>query len=260
MAIDYTLGPDEILVQLINVENNRNFKITDLDLSSVSIAPDPVSGRPAYNNVRTSIGVAAATGSGYKGGVTVKYNRVPLRSVFPTTDAADVRYPVSSDQHQLNSRVNLVDILADINAKYAINIRAEDVFDVPLPVFKGPPPYDPAYVRLEMQAGSKVFHGGINLRIMPDDWDLAGLTYTEMNGLEYPDYSEPSPIPADWTAIDNQINLIASQGFWNYVTQDPGDGTTPASASALASFNTIDTTIMQIAAEGAFNYQPQSVS
>lgn len=256
MTIDYTKSPDEILVQLINDENSRTFTTADLDLTNVAIAPDPISGRETFNNTRTSIGVAAADNSGYIGGVTVTYNRVPVRDVFKSTDPLSTRYPTSNDSYTLGDRTQLVDILPDINAKHSINITPSDVFDVPLPVFTGPPPYDPAYVRLEIAGIHKVFFGGINLRILPNDWALSNLQYVELGGLFYPTTTDPSPVPQTWTDIDNQIIKIAAEGYFQYVTEDPGDGTTPPSASALASFAAIDTQFTSLGSSGAWNYQP----
>jgi hypothetical protein len=214
MAIDFTKAPDEVIVQLINEENSRHFTVADLDLTNIAIAPDPVSNRPAFNNVRTSLSVAAAALSGYTGDVTIKYNRVAVRQVFPTEDPEDTRYPNSSDSYQLGERVNLIDLLAEINAKYSINIRPVDIFDMPLPQFEGPPPYDPAYVRLEMQGTSKVFLGGINLRILPNDWDLGEMQYSEMNGLTYPSYAAQPPGMATWQEVGEQLDLMQTPGYW----------------------------------------------
>lgn len=214
MAIDYTKSPDEIIVQLINDENNRNFTVADLDLTNIAVAPDPVAGRETFNNVRTSARVAAVPGSGYMNQVNITFNRVHLRNVFPNSDTSDVRYVTDTDGgYQKNDRVNLSDILPDINAKYGINIRPEDIFDQALPAFDGPPPsggWPPTYVRLEMVAGSKVFTGGVNIQILPNDWDLNNMQTTELNGIYYPSYD----VPASWTGLDNNVNTMASPGYF----------------------------------------------
>lgn len=213
MAIDYTKSPDEIIVQLINDENNRNFTIADLDLTNVAVAPDPVSGRQPFNNVRTSVNVVAVPGSGYWNQVNVKYNRVHLRTVFPNSDSTDVRYATSTDSYQKQDRVNLSDLLPEINAKYGINIRAQDIFDLALPTFDGPPPeggWPATYVRLEMQANSKVFAGGIQIQILPNDWDLNNMQTTELNGLYYPSYD----VPDSWTNMHNLVSTMATPGYF----------------------------------------------
>lgn len=256
MTTDYTKSPDEILVQLINDENGRNFSITDLDLLNIAIAPDPVSGRESYNNSRTSIGVFAADGSGYKGNVGITYNRVPVRDVFGTTDDISVRYPNSEDGYKLQDRVNLVDLIPEINSRHAINLQPSDVFDIALPTFDGPPPYDPKYARLEIAGLHKVFFGGINIRVLPNDWDLNNMQYTELNGLVYPNDQPPSPVPQAWTDIANQFSLLGTNGGWNYTTKDPGDGTTPPSSQALAAFAAIDNQFQVLGTNGGWNYQP----
>lgn len=255
MTIDYTKSPDEILVQLINDENNRSFTVDQLDLLNIAIAPDPVNGREPFNNSRTSIGVFAADGSGYFGDVTVKYNRVPVREVFLTNDPESVRYPISFDTYKLNGRVNLVDLIPEINSRHAINLQPEDVYDIPLPTFdEAPPPHDPKYALLEIAGVHKVFFGGINLRIVPSDWDLNNMQYSELNGLNYP--VEASPVPQTWTDIDNQFIALGASGGWNYLTKDLGDGTTPPSEQALAAFNAIDNQFQSLSISGGWNYQP----
>jgi hypothetical protein len=234
MATDFTKSANEVIVQLINDENGRNFSVDDLDLNSLAIAPDPVSGRDYFNNVRTSLKVNAIAQSGYVGEVGITYNRVHLRDVFPTTDAVSVRYPVSSDSYTLGNAVNLSDFLDAVSAKHAINITPSDIFDMPLPTFEGPPPYDPAYVRLEMQGGHKVFVGGVYLRVLPNGWDLNSLQYTELNGLMYPNDSPETPVPQAWLDVKSQLTYLG-RNDWNYQTKDPGDGTTPLSLSAFNS-------------------------
>ena len=257
MAIDYTQSPDDVLVALINEENDRTFTVADLVLHNLAIAPDPVSGRDAFNNVRTALRVDAAQNSGYINGVDITYNRVNLRDVFPNNDPPSVRYPVSTDAgYVLGERTNLVDILPDVNTRYGINIQASDVFDNVLPTFEGPPPYDPAFIRLELMAGHKVFIGGINLRILPNDWSLSNLTYVELDGLLYPTTVDPSPIPQAWTDINNQFALLGANGGWNYETKDPGDGTTPPTEVALAAFNAVSDQFVALGASGGWNYQP----
>lgn len=215
MSIDYKQSPDEILVALINAENDTSFTTNELDLHSLAIAPDPVSGRETFNNVRTSLRVDAVPGSGYANGVDITYNRINLRDVFPNNDPPGVRYPNSTDEgYLIGERSYLADLLADINTKYGINLQATDIFDLSLPVFSGPPPYEPAYVRLEIKAGHKVFIGGVNLRILPNDWDLNNIQFVELDGLVYP--LNGVVIPQSWTDINTQMTNLASSGGFNY--------------------------------------------
>jgi hypothetical protein len=166
-----------------------------------------------------------------------------------------VRYPTSEDGYKLAGRVNLIDLIPEINSRHSINLTPTDVFDVTLPTFSGPPPYDPKYALLEIAGVHKVFFGGVNIRILPDDWDLNNLQYTEMNGLYYPTTSEPSPVPQTWTDVDNQFASLGATGGWNYTTKDPGDGTTPPSAQALAAMAVIDNQFQTLGNSGGWNYQ-----
>lgn len=224
MAIDYTQSPDEILVQLINEENGRNIKPADLNLNSLAIAPDPISGRPDFNNVRTSIGVAAAAQSGYKGAVTVKYNRVHVRQVFPNNDDPSTRYATTQDAYEPGEHTSLSQILPDINARHSINLKPDDIFDMDLPVFEGPPPYADSYVRLEMRSSHKIFVGGINIKIKPNPWDLVGLQFTELNGLLYPNGNQTNSdqvLANTSAAVSSQLSMMAAPGYWNYNSVAP---------------------------------------
>lgn len=213
MATDFTKDPDQILIDLINEENGRNIELARVNVGRVSIAADPVEGREPFNNIRTSVNVSALVAGGYKGAAQVQYNRVPVRNVFPTTDPMSVRYPQSTAEFQLAEHINLVDLLPEINAKYHINLTPDDIIDVALPQFTGAPPYDAAYVRFEIKSVNKIFIGGINIRILPNDVLLSDIiTITELNGLIYP--GETDNVVATMTAINTQLLKMAQPGYW----------------------------------------------
>lgn len=213
MTIDYAKSPEEIVVQLINDENQQNLTVDDLDLTNLSVAPDPVPGREVFNNVRTALRVSAAAGSGFTNQVDIKYNRVHLRQVFPNTESSNVRYPNSMEGYNLGSNATLVDLLSDINARHGINIAPGDVFDLPLPTFNGPPPYADQYVRLEVKADHLVYIGGINLKVYPNAWDLQNLQLSELNGLVYP-VDDSQEIPASWTGLRNLITTMSQPNYF----------------------------------------------
>jgi hypothetical protein len=223
MAIDLTQDPDSILVALINEENGRNIKPSDVVLSSISIAPDPVSGRETFNNTRTALTVSPAANSGYINQANIKYNRIRVRDMFRTDDTESTRYPYTIDGIAKNEHDNLLDLLPDINEFYRINLRPEDVFDAQLPVFEGPPPYANAYVRFEANAASKIFVGGVNLRILPDAWDLDNIQYTQLGGLHYPngDPELPPPMVVVAGALNETLSMMATPGYWNYTSIAP---------------------------------------
>lgn len=217
MATDYTKDPDEILVDLVNSENGRSFTVNDLLLSNLAIAPDPVSGRETFNNVRTSLRIDAAPNSGYTNGVDIKYNRVNLRNVFPNNDDDSTRYPTSTDDGiKLEGRTSLVELLPEINERYQINLKPGDIYDLPLPTFDGAPPYDPVYIRFEIQSGHKIFIGGVQIQILPDTWDLSNLQFTELNGLYYPNGDDTPAFVQTSQDIDDQFTQLGENGGWNH--------------------------------------------
>lgn len=223
MSIDLTKDQDAILVDLINQENNLHLIATDLLLGSVSIAPDPVPEREVFNNTRSALTVSPAPGSGYINQSNIKYNRISVRDMFHTTEPTSVRYPNTTDGIYRDGRTSVLSILDEINSLYEINLREEDIFDAPLPVFEGPPPYANAYVRFEVKAPNKIFIGGVNLRILPDPWELSQLQYVELAGLYYPngDPELPPVIVTVSGAVEDQLALLASPGYWNYTSIAP---------------------------------------
>lgn len=239
MTTDYTKSQDEIIVQLVNDENSLHLKATDLVLDDVFIVADPVPGREVFNNLRTGVKINPAAHSGYTNSQTVRYNRVHLRQIFPTADAASVQYPVSTDGYVLGESTHLVDLLDAINSRYGINIKPAEVFDLPLPTFSGPPPYDPKYVRLEMRASHKVFIGGMQLRVLPNDWSLSNLL-EEINGIVYPTFSDGGgglsdpPVPGQNFSIGwNNTHTVLSDRATGQVLETHGvsvvdNGSNPA--------------------------------
>lgn len=187
--IDYTQSPDQILLSLIKEDNPG--KVLDLSLITLggpSIVTVGDETEPSFNNRKTKMTVTAVNGSGYKDTVDVNYNRLHYRDVLPTVDPSTVRYPVSTDTFDLGTNTVLSDLLPDINATYGLNLAADDFWEVPLPTFEGLPPYDDKFVKLEAKPASKIFIGGVNLKVNPNPYDLANLPVTTLNGLIYPSW------------------------------------------------------------------------
>ncbi len=184
---DFTKDPDNILLDLINVDNpGHTFTVAEVTLAVPTVVTTGSETDPSWLNRKSRLTVSAANGSGYADSVDVFYNRVAYRDVLTTTEADTVKYPVATETFDLLDRVNLSDLLTEINTRHALNIQPDDFWDMPLPTFTGLPPYDDAFVKLEAKTSSKIFIGGVQLKINPNPFDLANMPVTTLQGLVYP--------------------------------------------------------------------------
>lgn len=187
--LDYTKSPDQILLDLINEDNpGHTLTLAQVSLGAVSIVVDGSETEPSFNNRKSKLTVAATPGFGYADSVEVKYNRLHYRDIIPTDDPDTVRYPASTDAFDLLDRTLLSHLLPDINTRYGLNLVPDDFWDTDLPTFEGLPPYDDKYVKLEAKPASKIYIGGVNLKVNPNPFDLANMPVTVLEGLIYPSW------------------------------------------------------------------------
>lgn len=184
---DYTKSPDEILLDLINTDNpGHNITLEQITLAPPSVVVTGTETDPSYLNRKTKVRVASVAGSGYTDYVDVTYNRIHFRDIITPTEDNTVQFPKTTEQFTIGTNVNLSDLVPQINSQYNINLQPGDYWNVPLPTFEGMPPYPESYVRLEAKADSKVYIGGVQIKINPNDYDLANLPVTTLSGLIYP--------------------------------------------------------------------------
>jgi hypothetical protein len=212
---DYTKSPEQILLDLINNDNGTSFGLDTLAFLSAPTVRANDDGQPSFNNRLSTIRVTAVDGSGYGQYVDMNYRRIHFRDVFPiTADDPTVQFPIVDESYDLGSNTYLSDLIPQINAKHGLNLQPSDYWDKSLPTFSGPPPYDPAYVRLESQSTSKVYIGGVQIRINPNDYPLdQRLPTTELSGLEY-DNTEWM-IPPSYAPLHTFVSQTMTQsGYW----------------------------------------------
>lgn len=208
---DFTKDPDSILLDLINEDNpGHSFTAAEVTLAVPVVVTTGQETDPSWLNRKSRLTVSAVNGSGYADTVDVFYNRVAYRDVFPTTDPTSVKYPVTTEGIDLLDRVNLSDLLEDINATHALNLQTDDFWDAPLPTFEGLPPYDDKYVKLEARPTSKIFIGGVQLKINPNPFDLANMPVTTLQGLVYPSWQ----VRAVNFVSNTMSNNGAGGAFW----------------------------------------------
>lgn len=156
---------NKIVLDLINEQNS-----TALPEAAVTF------GAPAekvVGQIATDLVVTAAEGSGYRGDVTMTYNRVPLG--FMNTNEPDLVIETEATTTQ-----GLIEFL---NTTFGILLTNEDIVDAPIPELE---PDVNTGVEVAANAASLVWHGKVTLQLTATLTQLSSvLTTTTLDGL-YP--------------------------------------------------------------------------
>lgn len=177
MADNLTQAPEKVLCDLINRENTAQ---------GSALTPELVSfGLPTQSNDlrNTDITVSAKEGSGYVGQAVINYNRPHLQS-----DIVDV-YIASkvgrNAEFSVGNSTNISDLVGEINARFGINLTADDYVDAVLPSFTGTPG-EVLNVNVVAKADSLVYRGSFTFQLKSEDIDLATVILTkQLNGITY---------------------------------------------------------------------------
>jgi anthranilate/para-aminobenzoate synthase component II len=118
---DFTLAPKQILLNLINADNPLH-QLESADVTFEAPVATPEGSR------NTSIVVIPGPFSPYDNRQSFYYNRLDLGAVFNTL----------STVFEKTSEVNtLEDVVALVNARWAVNLTPDDVTLSPFPAFEG---------------------------------------------------------------------------------------------------------------------------
>jgi hypothetical protein len=115
-VIDYTEEPEEVLIDLINIYNQTRFSTGHLFFGMPQILP-------GANNPNTSLVVYAKKFSGYKGQVTIRYQRLEIATQVS---------PDESTVFDIGSAVMLSDLIPAINTQLGVNLNPTDFLDAQL--------------------------------------------------------------------------------------------------------------------------------
>jgi hypothetical protein len=121
-VIDFTEEPEEVLVDLINIYNDTHFTPGQLFFGMPQILPD------SQQNPNTSLVVYSKKFSGYKGQVTIKYQRLEIQSQVGDGE---------STIFDIGNATMLSDLIPSINSQLGINLNPEDFLDVSLRAVAG---------------------------------------------------------------------------------------------------------------------------
>lgn len=167
-ASDFTKEDKQIIIDLVNAK-----------VPGLALTPELVTfGLPTAQDINgrnTKLTITAVPGSGYKNFKDLEYNRVDL-AVIP--GARSKEFPVGN-------AVQISEMIPEINARYGINLTANDFVDGPLPIFAGEPNEKKDFV-ITASADSLIYRGTLTLTVAAEDLDLAILISDPvLDGLEY---------------------------------------------------------------------------
>lgn len=165
---DLTKLPKQIIIDMVNAKSR--FALTP-ELVTFGLPTAAAQGETK----NTTLTLTAASGSGYKNAKTIKYNRLSFADILATASTTFTK----------GDATKLSDLIPEINARYKLNIQAEDYEDVTLPEFTGTP-NEEHKVNLTALADSLIFIGVGEITIHGNDLDLNDtITDDEMDGLTY---------------------------------------------------------------------------
>lgn len=156
MSVDYTKPSKDVVVQKVNRDNGTSLTADMVDFG----VPAPSGAVP-----NTRVTMTARPNMGFTGSVEITYNRRSL--------ARFAQQPVTV--FSLNQAVMISELLAAINAQYAVNISAAEIVDGPLPAFLGNTPAATLPFVLTAQPGSLMYYGQVTLYVRRADIQLSSL-------------------------------------------------------------------------------------
>ena len=170
VLIDFTKSAKQILIDLLNgtAENAGLGMVAEYVTFGAAVAD-------ATTSKNTKIVITPVQGSGYKDAVELFYNRPSIATV---PGARSKEFPVGN-------AVNVSDVIADINARYQLNLTVDDYVEAALPAFEGEPNETQDFT-LTMKSTSLLFSGSVVLTLQGSDISLNdAIVNKELDGLEY---------------------------------------------------------------------------
>ena len=162
VAIDFSKASAAIILDLINGSQTPPATLTAAD---ITLGVPSANATDPETTGDTAVVVTGVLAEGYKGSVTVTYNRVPITAVVGA----------NSDEFEVGSATNVSDLLAQINARFGINLTAAEITDAALPDVTGG------------AASCLVYSGTLSLTLVPNATELnTVITTPALDGLDYP--------------------------------------------------------------------------
>lgn len=189
---DFTKVSKQIVLDLINFDNQSSLTASDIAFGIPAVNTDPT---PPRN---TKLTVTAEPNSGLAGSVEVQYDRVNLSLLAGTM----------SKEFSVGNATMISDIIPEINARYHVNLAADDYVDASLPAFAGEP-NEILPVDVVAKAGSLVWIGTYQFNLRAEDIPLSmAITTTTLNGLNYVPYVDPNGIDIGGIGYANGVGFF----------------------------------------------------
>lgn len=117
VPLDYTKPPEDLLVDIINVDNGTTL-----------VSKDLVFGVPELSNSKhnSSLVITASKATKLKGSTTIFYNRVDIADI---PDGRSTLFLVDQSQTMM------ADLIPQINAAYNLNLTSRDYINTTIPKF-----------------------------------------------------------------------------------------------------------------------------
>jgi len=189
VKIDFTLPPEDLVVELINHDNGTDFKSKQLIFG----IPELLS-KGRHNS---SVKVSASEKGYFSGSTILKYNRVDIKAVTFN----------KSTEFELTTQKTIAEIIPLINARYSLRLTSADYIDGPLPTIS---PITNNDVSFDLVAAptSLVFIGKMILKVQLGDLIQLNTIIKSyvLHGLVYSKPVPPLPQLIDIGYI-NEIDL-----------------------------------------------------
>jgi len=146
---DFTKSPEEVVIDLINFDNGKNFTPATLRIVDVPLAI-PKS-PPIFRN--TEIVVTAPVAVKKRGQARLWYNRIDLNTV-PANRSTVFETPTKITK--------LSEVIPAVNERYRINLTPADYIDVPMTVLD----FEPVKVTIQTAPHSLVYIGYLEIDVV----------------------------------------------------------------------------------------------
>ena len=169
---DFTKSPQQIVLDLINYDNTSNLTLELVSLGLPNVTVDNA------NDRNTEIVVSSVEGGGYKGEVTVEYNRLQIQDFVPImVEGGALSFPVGD-------ALRFSDMIPEINVALGINLTEADYVDADIGEWAGTP-NEVKEIVIPMSADS--LHRFSDTDLEAEDIELASvITNMILNGLNLP--------------------------------------------------------------------------
>ncbi len=149
LPLDITKPAHELLVEAINEENRTSFVYTDFSYS------DPEVSSLLNSDINTRIVLTPNVGSPYYNSREFYYRRMDIEEIYRTKQI----------EIEIGARVDLSELIDEINEFYGINLTDDDYHDTPLPQIDPLNPTAKLTVQLVITDTSVLFYGSVEIAL-----------------------------------------------------------------------------------------------